>query len=84
MAKIEKLIARFLTVPSDFTWEELEKMLNYFGYTEMKKGKTGGSRRKFVNHAGHMINLHKPHPGNIVKKYALKDVYDALNEKGKL
>ena len=84
MAKIEKLITRFLTLPSDFTWEELEKMLNYFGYTEMKKGKTGGSRRKFVDNAGHMINLHKPHPGNIVKKYALKDVHDALNEKGKL
>jgi hypothetical protein len=84
MAKIEKLITRFLTLPSDFTWEELEKMLNYFGYTETKKGKTGGSRRKFVDNAGHMINLHKPHPGNIVKKYALKDVHDALNEKGKL
>lgn len=29
-----------------------------------------------------MIMLHKPHPGNIVKAYAMKQVYDDLIEAG--
>jgi len=30
------------------------------------------------------IMLHKPHPGNIVKSYAIKQVYDYLTEFGLL
>jgi hypothetical protein len=26
--------------------------------------------------------LHKPHPGNIVKQYAMKQVYEELKEAG--
>jgi hypothetical protein len=29
-----------------------------------------------------VIILHKPHPGNIVKEYALKQVIEHLKEKG--
>ena len=84
MAKTEKLIAKLLSNPADFTWEELLKLLGYFGYNELKTGKTGGSRRKFVDETRHIINLHKPHPGNILKRYQVKDVVDALKERGKL
>ncbi len=28
--------------------------------------------------------LHKPHPGNIIKEYAMKQVYDYLTEAGLL
>ena len=79
MSKIEKLIERFLSQPKDFTWDELVKVLSHFGYTEMKKGKTGGSRRKFTDANKNMINLHKPHPGNILKGYAIKQIIDYLN-----
>ena len=74
MSKIEKLIARIKSNPVDFTWEELVKLLMYFGYMELKTGKTGGSRRKFIGPNQNIISLHKPHPGNIVKQYALKQV----------
>lgn len=84
MAQIEKLLKKLLSKPADFTWEELEKVLRHFGYKEMKKGKTGGSRRKFADESKHIINLHKPHPGNILKHYQVKDVVDALKERGKL
>ena len=84
MAKIEKLIAKLLSNPVDFTWDELVKLLRYFGYEELKTGKTGGSRRKYVGDHNHIISLHKPHPGNILKRYQLKDVIDALKEIGKL
>lgn len=84
MAQIQKLMGRLLSFPKDFTWEELIKILNHFGYKELKLGKTGGSRRKFSNREGHVISLHKPHPANILKRYQLNDVIDALREKGYL
>ena len=68
MSKIEKLVEKFKRVPKDLTWEELIKVLTYFGFNEIKKkGKTGGSRVKFVDEEKRIINLHKPHPSNIVK-----------------
>ena len=84
MSKNGKLIQRFLSTPRDFTWEELTKLLSSFGYEELKKGKTGGSRRKFIDKHKNIISLHKPHPGNIVKLYALRDVIVHLKEKGYL
>lgn len=84
MSKTEKLLQRLLSFPSDFTWEELIKILIHFGYAELKKGKTGGSRRKFADSKNNIIILHKPHPGNIVKVYALKQVVWHLREKGYL
>lgn len=80
MSKIKKLIDRLVAIPSDFTWEELTKVLHSKGYYEQaKKGKTGGSRRKFINDKKDIINLHKPHPRNIVKKYVLEQVIEKLN-----
>lgn len=82
MSKHEKLIERLLSFPTDFTWEELIKVLAAYGYKEFKKGKTGGSRRKFVDGRKNIIALHKPHPGKIVKRYAVNDVIAHLKEKG--
>jgi hypothetical protein len=82
MSQTEKLIRRLLSVPKDFTWEELSKVLIHFGYFEVKKGKTGGSRRKFADENRNVIVLHKPHPGNILKVYALKQIIAHLTEKG--
>ena len=44
MSSKDKLISRFLTLPSDFTFEELERFLTIFGYAISNKGKTSGSR----------------------------------------
>ena len=82
MSRTEKLLQRLLSVPKDLTWEELVKILSQFGYEELKKGKTGGSRRKFADEKHNIIILHKPHPGNIVKEYAIKQVIVQLKEKG--
>ncbi len=84
MAKNDKLIARLLLRPADFTWGELIHGLNYFGYHELKKGKTGGYRRKFANEDKRIINLHKPHPGNIVKRYMIDQVIEVLKENGNI
>lgn len=82
MGTIEKLIERFKRQPADFTFNEMEKLLSAFGYVKSNKGKTSGSRIVFKNSNKRPIMLHKPHPGNIVKAYAMKQVYDDLIEAG--
>jgi len=48
-------------------------------FTEIaKKGKTGGSRVKFLDEEKRIINLHKPHPDNIVKQYVIKQILEKL------
>jgi hypothetical protein len=82
MSQHGKLKSRLLSVPKDFTWDELIKVLAHYGYKEITGGKTGGSRRKFVDAQKTIISLHKPHPGNIVKSYALREVIDHLKARG--
>lgn len=84
MSKKSKLVERFLLVPSDFTWDELVNVLSFYSYAEISKGKTAGSRRKFMDKEKNMILLHKPHPATIVKRYAIKQVIENLKEKGKI
>lgn len=78
MSKKDKLIERFLSRPSDFHMNEMVRLLGYFGFTEVKKGKTSGSRVTFMNKEGVPIYMHKPHPGGIMKGYQLKQVKEIL------
>lgn len=78
----EKLRERFLTMPSDFTFDEMLRLLEGYGYEKCDKGRTSGSRVIFKNGDKRPIMLHKPHPGNIVKGYAMKQVYNDLKEAG--
>jgi predicted RNA binding protein YcfA (HicA-like mRNA interferase family) len=66
--------------PRDFTWDELQRLLEGLGYVEARSGRTGGSRRRFVHPTAPVITLHKPHPGNIVKMYVIDDVLRVLIE----
>ena len=50
MSKKDKLIERLRTVPKDFTYEELVSLLKYFGFEEVKSGKTSGSAVKLKNY----------------------------------
>lgn len=84
MSRKSKLIDRFLSIPADLTWDDLVTILASYGYYELNKGKTAGSRRKFVDDSGNLILLHQPHPGKIVKKYAIRQVVATLKEKGKI
>jgi hypothetical protein len=85
MGREEKLIARFLSKPVDFTYNELRKLLKKLGYEESQSGKTSGSRVAFYNEkTGHIIRLHKPHPQNVLKQYQLQQVIDELKTRGVL
>ena len=78
----EKIKERFLKFPSDFTFDEMQQLLSHYGYVRSGKGHTSGSRVIFKNSDKRPIMLHKPHPGNIVKRYAMHQVYDYLKEAG--
>ena len=81
MTKKEKLIERMCRLPKDFTFAELETVLLQLGFEKDDKGKTSGSRVRFYNKDQQMQYLaHKPHPSNIVKEKALKDIVDYLKE----
>lgn len=81
MTQFDKLLLRFKSVPSDFLWSDLKKLLEGLGFTEMSTSKTGGSRRKFFNkNKNIIINLHKPHPSPNLKEYAIKQMLVKLKE----
>lgn len=84
MSKKEKLIARLLSKPKDFTFEELTALLGQFDYRPVSLGKTSGSRIAFSNGENDYIRLHKPHPRNILKLYQIEDIIAALQERGLL
>ena len=65
-------------MPSDFHYDEMVKLLGYFDFTEVKKGKTSGSRVKFENEKGVPIMLHKPHPSGLMKMYQMKQIKETL------
>ena len=84
MGTNEKLIERFKSMPSDFTFDELVTLLCRLGYKMQVKGKTSGSRAIFIGDGCIPILVHKPHPGNIVQRYVMKHIHKQLIDDGKI
>jgi HicA toxin of bacterial toxin-antitoxin, len=84
MARRDKLLARFRRHPADFTWDELVRLLRSFGYEVESKGRTSGSRVRFARPGYPPVNLHRPHPGSIVRHYQLREVQEFLIAEGLL
>lgn len=82
MSKKEKLIARLLQKPKDFSFEETIQLMGYFGYAIVSGGKTGGSRITFSNDDKDYIRMHKPNPRSILKAYQVSNLIDDLKERG--
>lgn len=82
MSKFEKELKKLKSRPKDFTYEEAKNLLNKLGFCEENKGKTSGSRVAFVNNTGIKIELHKPHPGNVLKQYQINILISKLKELG--
>ncbi len=78
MSKKEKLLKKFTQLPprKDLTFTELEALLQQLGF-EKREG--SGSRVKFVKDEL-LINLHKPHPEDILKVYIVKQIQAKLKE----
>jgi len=83
MSKDQKLIARLLSKPKDFAYNELCRVLNSLGYEESQSGKTSGSRVAFIDKStNHIIRLHKPHPSNELKQYQIELIIEELKSRG--
>ncbi len=80
MSKKDKLLNQFLAQPikKNLTFNELETLLLSLGYAKLEGV---GSRVKFY-HKSHrsVINLHKPHPNNVLKEYLIRQIQEKLKE----
>jgi hypothetical protein len=81
MSKKGKLIARLLSRPLDFSFDETVRLLGYFDYSLMSSGKTGGSRVLFADTDNNYIRMHKPHPRNTLLAYQIDDLIYVLKER---
>ena len=85
MSRRDKRLRRFLSKPADFTCDEMDRFLSDLGYEKMRTGKTAGSRVAYLHReSGHIIRLHRPHPGKISKRYQLDLVEETLKSRGML
>ena len=76
MSKLEKLLKKLDNHNATWVWKDLTNLLKLLGY---EKTEGSGSRVKFDNgNPLDMINLHKPHPGNEVKAYVIRQVHEKL------
>ena len=83
MSKKDKLIDRLLKKSKDFTCDEMESLLSYFGY-ELKQGGTGSGVKFIKDGSNEVINFHKPHPNGILKRYVLDQIIEKLRKDGLL
>lgn len=80
MSQKEKLIRRLKSRPHDFTFDEAETLLNYLSFQRSDKGRTSGSRVIFISPYYGSILLHKPHPGNELRDYQVRQLIDKLEQ----
>ena len=72
MSKKDKLLMKFLEFPlrKDLTFKELDTLLCSCGFEKIEGA---GLAVKFYHEQKDvLINLHKPHPSNILKVYLVK------------
>ena len=85
MSQFDKAVERLKSCPKDYTYEEANSLLSKLGFIEDNKGKTSGSRVRFFRETDEKkICLHKPHPGSIMKSYAVKELVDFLEGIGEI
>lgn len=81
LGKKEKLIETLKDNPKDFTFQEMQVVLEFLGFEMSNKGKTSGSRVKFYNADKNItIILHKPHPRKELLEYQIKQILETLKK----
>lgn len=83
MSQAEKLKDKLKSLPKNFKYSEAKTLLVRFGFIEDNKGAASGSRVKFYRQQDKaIILLHKPHPGDEMKFYAIKQLKETLERFG--
>ena len=84
MSQKDKLIARLKSKPKDFTLDEAETLLGYFGFRRSNRGRTSGSSIGYISDKYGTLNIHRPHPGSVLKAYQVTLIVEKLNAEGLL
>lgn len=79
MGRKKKLIDRFLSRPIDFTYNELTRLMDNYGFKEVQGQ---GSAVSFVNSKAITLYMHKPHPRKTLLNYEIKKVTKFLAREG--
>lgn len=79
MTKKEKGIRKLMEAKSRIQWNELDNLLEGLGFV-LAPNQGGSSHCKFKHPKGAIISLCRPHPGNEVKPYILRQVRECLRE----
>ena len=74
MAKRDKALRRFAGTQGPFTWKEVAAVLKALGFS---CDEAQGSRVLF-SRGGIDVILHRPHPGNEVKAYVVRQLKEKL------
>ena len=80
MSKKEKLLKKLLSHSNGFTFNEMNSLLESFGYTCDSKGKTSSSRVRYYRSSRDTILVHKPHPRKTLLSYQVKGVVEHLKK----
>ena len=75
MPNIDKLIEKMKRQPNGIRFQELAKVLEYYGYS--MKSKSGTSHRQFINFDGNVITIKEENP---LKAVYVKDVLKRISE----
>jgi len=80
MSKKDKLLTKFLENPprKDLSFKELTTLLLSFNFEKIEG--TGSAVKFYNKEKDLLINLHKPHPSDILKVYLIKQIQNKLKE----
>ena len=82
MARWKIIEDKFRSMSRGISFSEAVTLLGHYGYRQDNKGKTCGSRVRFVCDGNCDILLHKPHPQKELKEYVVKDLHNIFEQEG--
>lgn len=82
MARWKMVEKKLKQCSKDITFEDIISLLEHYGYIQDNKGRTSGSRVRFVYDGHADILLHRPHPQKELKEYVIKDLHSIMEQEG--
>ena len=82
MARWKNVEDKFRNLSRDITFSDAVILLEHYGYMQDNKGKTSGSRVRFVCEGHASILLHRPHPQKELKEYVIRDLHNLFEQEG--
>ena len=82
MARWKMIEQKLKNLSKDITFSDIVNLLEHYGYRQDNKGRTSGSRVRFVLEGHAHILLHKLHPQKELKEYMIKDLHNIIEQEG--